>query len=173
MAHADPSGPPSYRVNLRDAPSAGEPLDPEVMSWVRTAWGIDIRDGYGHRDDSSDIGARPANRSDLDRWDGRSRRHRGTRRRCLYYLHRPLRRCFRVGGPSHQPLRGGACAPEASRGCRRRQWRRRRIQCVCSCLRPYRAGERATTRAGTGARHLGICAAVECAVQTDPAPRVC
>jgi acetyl-CoA synthetase len=32
---------------LRELLSAGEPLNPEVMDQVRTAWGLTIRDGYG------------------------------------------------------------------------------------------------------------------------------
>src|SRR2546430_12768249 len=35
------------RVTLREAVSAGEPLNPEVIARVREAWGITIRDGYG------------------------------------------------------------------------------------------------------------------------------
>ena len=33
--------------SLREAISAGEPLNPEVISRVRDAWGLTIRDGYG------------------------------------------------------------------------------------------------------------------------------
>ena len=36
-----------YPVKLREAISAGEPLNPEVIGQVRSAWGITIRDGYG------------------------------------------------------------------------------------------------------------------------------
>jgi len=36
-----------YRVRLREAVSAGEPLNPEVIERVRAAWRITIRDGYG------------------------------------------------------------------------------------------------------------------------------
>ena len=36
-----------YRVHLREALSAGEPLNPEVIEQVERAWGITIRDGYG------------------------------------------------------------------------------------------------------------------------------
>jgi len=32
---------------LREAISAGEPLNPEVINTVRSAWGLTIRDGYG------------------------------------------------------------------------------------------------------------------------------
>jgi acetyl-CoA synthetase len=37
----------AYSVKLREAVSAGEPLNPEVIEQVRAAWGITIRDGYG------------------------------------------------------------------------------------------------------------------------------
>ena len=36
-----------YRVALREALSAGEPLNPEVIEQVQNAWGLTIRDGYG------------------------------------------------------------------------------------------------------------------------------
>ncbi|HYZ61541.1 MAG TPA: AMP-binding protein, partial [Acetobacteraceae bacterium] len=35
------------RVHLKEAVSAGEPLNPEVIEQVRQAWGMTIRDGYG------------------------------------------------------------------------------------------------------------------------------
>ena len=35
------------RVRLREAVSAGEPLNPEVIEQVRTAWRITVRDAYG------------------------------------------------------------------------------------------------------------------------------
>ncbi|MBS1828843.1 MAG: AMP-binding protein [Acidobacteria bacterium] len=37
----------AYPVKLRSVTSAGEPLNAEVISRVRDAWGLDIRDGYG------------------------------------------------------------------------------------------------------------------------------
>ncbi|MFN7938101.1 MAG: AMP-binding protein [Bryobacteraceae bacterium] len=37
----------AYAVKLRSVTSAGEPLNAEVISRVRDAWGLDIRDGYG------------------------------------------------------------------------------------------------------------------------------
>jgi len=37
----------SFRVKLRALTSAGEPLNPEVIERVRSAWGITIRDGFG------------------------------------------------------------------------------------------------------------------------------
>jgi acetyl-CoA synthetase len=44
LIKADLSGGPG---ELRQLLSAGEPLNPEVMSQVRKAWGLTIRDGYG------------------------------------------------------------------------------------------------------------------------------
>ncbi len=36
-----------FKVSLREACGAGEPLNPEVIDQVRAAWGLTIRDGYG------------------------------------------------------------------------------------------------------------------------------
>jgi acetyl-CoA synthetase len=36
-----------WKVGLREAASAGEPLNPEVIDQVRKAWGLTIRDSYG------------------------------------------------------------------------------------------------------------------------------
>jgi acetyl-CoA synthetase len=35
------------KVALREVVGAGEPLNPEIIEQVRTAWGLTIRDGYG------------------------------------------------------------------------------------------------------------------------------
>jgi acetyl-CoA synthetase len=48
-----------YRVSLREAMSAGEPLNPEVIEQVRDAWGIDVRDGYGQTETTALIGNPP------------------------------------------------------------------------------------------------------------------
>ena len=37
----------SFSVKLKELASAGEPLNPEVIDQVRTAWNITIRDGFG------------------------------------------------------------------------------------------------------------------------------
>jgi acetyl-CoA synthetase len=47
------------RVQLREALSAGEPLNPEVIERVRQAWGITIRDGYGQTETTCQIGNSP------------------------------------------------------------------------------------------------------------------
>lgn len=52
----------SYRVALRDAVSAGEPLNPEVIEQVRAAWGLTIRDGYGQTETTAQIGNPPGQR---------------------------------------------------------------------------------------------------------------
>jgi acetyl-CoA synthetase len=48
-----------HRVKLREALSAGEPLNPEVIERVRQAWGITIRDGYGQTETTAQIGNSP------------------------------------------------------------------------------------------------------------------
>src|SRR6185436_10150469 len=48
-----------YRVGLREALSAGEPLNPEVIEQVRRAWGVTIRDGYGQTETTAQIGNSP------------------------------------------------------------------------------------------------------------------
>ena len=47
------------RVHLREAVSAGEPLNPEVIEQVRRAWGATIRDGYGQTETTLQIGNTP------------------------------------------------------------------------------------------------------------------
>ncbi len=47
------------RVKLREALSAGEPLNPEVIERVKQAWGITIRDGYGQTETTAQIGNSP------------------------------------------------------------------------------------------------------------------
>lgn len=48
-----------YAVSLREAVSAGEPLNPEVIEQVRAAWGITVRDGYGQTESTAMIGNSP------------------------------------------------------------------------------------------------------------------
>lgn len=49
----------AWRVQLREAASAGEPLNPEVIERVRAAWGITIRDGFGQTETSALVGNPP------------------------------------------------------------------------------------------------------------------
>ncbi|MCC6869773.1 MAG: AMP-binding protein [Burkholderiales bacterium] len=44
---------------LRELASAGEPLNPEVIEQVRSAWGITIRDGYGQTETTALLGNPP------------------------------------------------------------------------------------------------------------------
>ncbi len=53
---SDLSGGPG---SLREVIGAGEPLNPEVIEQVRSAWGLTIRDGYGQTETSAQIGNTP------------------------------------------------------------------------------------------------------------------
>jgi acetyl-CoA synthetase len=48
-----------YRVSLRQALSAGEPLNPSVIEQVQTAWNVAIRDGYGQTETTALVGNVP------------------------------------------------------------------------------------------------------------------
>jgi acetyl-CoA synthetase len=47
------------KIKLRELLSAGEPLNPEVISQVRAAWGLTIRDGYGQTETTLQVGNFP------------------------------------------------------------------------------------------------------------------
>ncbi|MEA2502105.1 MAG: acetyl-CoA synthetase [Actinomycetota bacterium] len=49
----------AWRVGLREAASAGEPLNPEVIERVEQAWGIVVRDGYGQTETTAQVGNPP------------------------------------------------------------------------------------------------------------------
>ncbi len=49
----------SFKVALREACGAGEPLNPEVIDQVRAAWGLTIRDGYGQTETAALAGNSP------------------------------------------------------------------------------------------------------------------
>jgi acetyl-CoA synthetase len=49
----------AHPVKLREAISAGEPLNPEVIERVRAAWNLTIRDGYGQTETTCQIGNSP------------------------------------------------------------------------------------------------------------------
>jgi acetyl-CoA synthetase len=49
----------AHPVKLREAISAGEPLNPEVIERVKQAWGTTIRDGYGQTETTCVIGNSP------------------------------------------------------------------------------------------------------------------
>jgi acetyl-CoA synthetase len=48
-----------FKVSLREVCGAGEPLNPEVIDQVRTAWGLIIRDGYGQTETTALAGNSP------------------------------------------------------------------------------------------------------------------
>jgi len=48
-----------FKVSLREACGAGEPLNPEVIDQVRAAWGLTIRDGYGQTETAAMVGNSP------------------------------------------------------------------------------------------------------------------
>jgi Acyl-coenzyme A synthetases/AMP-(fatty) acid ligases len=48
-----------YKVHLREATSAGEPLNPEIIQKVHRAWGVMVRDGYGQTETTAQIGNPP------------------------------------------------------------------------------------------------------------------
>jgi acetyl-CoA synthetase len=49
----------SFKLSLREATSAGEPLNPEVIDCVRAAWGITVRDGFGQTETTALVGNPP------------------------------------------------------------------------------------------------------------------
>jgi acetyl-CoA synthetase len=49
----------TFKVSLREVCGAGEPLNPEVIDQVRTAWGLTIRDGYGQTETTALAGNSP------------------------------------------------------------------------------------------------------------------
>ncbi|HYF59669.1 MAG TPA: AMP-binding protein [Burkholderiaceae bacterium] len=51
-----------WKVSLREAISAGEPLNPEVIERVRDGWGLTIRDGFGQTETTAMIGNPPGQR---------------------------------------------------------------------------------------------------------------
>jgi acetyl-CoA synthetase len=48
-----------HEVKLREAVSAGEPLNPEVIERVKAAWGLTIREGYGQTETTGLLGNPP------------------------------------------------------------------------------------------------------------------
>ncbi len=48
-----------YPVKLREAVSAGEPLNPEIIRQVQSCWGLTIRDGYGQTETTAVAGNTP------------------------------------------------------------------------------------------------------------------
>ncbi|HEY6430821.1 MAG TPA: AMP-binding protein, partial [Acetobacteraceae bacterium] len=48
-----------WKTRLREVCSAGEPLNPEVIETVRSAWGLTVRDFYGQTETTTQIGNPP------------------------------------------------------------------------------------------------------------------
>jgi acetyl-CoA synthetase len=48
-----------WQIPLREAVSAGEPLNPEVIDQVQRKWGITVRDGYGQTETTCMVGNPP------------------------------------------------------------------------------------------------------------------
>ncbi|MFF8955686.1 AMP-binding protein [Streptomyces sp. NPDC014894] len=53
------AGPGPRPLALREAVSAGEPLDAGLLESFRRAWGVDVRDGYGQTETTARIGWTP------------------------------------------------------------------------------------------------------------------
>jgi acetyl-CoA synthetase len=49
----------SWNLRLREATSAGEPLNPEVIECIREAWGVTVRDGFGQTETTAQVGNPP------------------------------------------------------------------------------------------------------------------
>ncbi|MEV0620229.1 AMP-binding protein [Nonomuraea sp. NPDC050404] len=49
----------AWKLPLRTAVAAGEPLNPEIIDQVNRAWGLTIRDGYGQTETTAQIGNAP------------------------------------------------------------------------------------------------------------------
>jgi acetyl-CoA synthetase len=49
----------SWHMRIREACSAGEPLNPEVIERVRAAWGTTIRDGFGQTETTAQVANPP------------------------------------------------------------------------------------------------------------------
>ncbi|MDB5953513.1 AMP-binding protein, partial [Ramlibacter sp.] len=47
------------RLRLREVIGAGEPLNPEIIERVRSAWGLDLRDGFGQTETTAQVGNSP------------------------------------------------------------------------------------------------------------------
>ena len=47
------------RLALRSLVGAGEPLNPEIIEQIRSAWGLPLRDGYGQTETTAQVGNSP------------------------------------------------------------------------------------------------------------------
>jgi acetyl-CoA synthetase len=53
---------PAWKTTLREALSAGEPLNPEIIAHVERAWGLTVRDFYGQTETTALVGNTPGQR---------------------------------------------------------------------------------------------------------------
>ena len=58
----------AWPVRLREAASAGEPLNPEVMARVQAAWGITVGTRFGQTETTLQIGNTPGQVVSLVPW---------------------------------------------------------------------------------------------------------
>jgi acetyl-CoA synthetase len=91
-----------YRGSLREAVSAGEPLNAAVIERVQSAWGLTIRDGYGQTETTAQLGnspgqpvkagsmGRPLPGYDVVLIDGEGRLSETEGEICLRLDHRPI-----------------------------------------------------------------------------------
>jgi acetyl-CoA synthetase len=49
----------NWKTSIRELVGAGEPLNPEVIEQVHSAWGITIRDGFGQTETTAQVGNPP------------------------------------------------------------------------------------------------------------------
>lgn len=49
----------AWPVKIRELVGAGEPLNPEVIDQVKSAWGLTIRDGFGQTETTAQVGNSP------------------------------------------------------------------------------------------------------------------
>lgn len=47
------------KLNLQSIVGAGEPLNPEIIEQIRSAWDLDLRDGYGQTETTAQVGNSP------------------------------------------------------------------------------------------------------------------
>jgi acetyl-CoA synthetase len=52
----------AWKTSLTEVVGAGEPLNPEVIEQVKSAWGLTVRDGYGQTETTLQIGNMPGQR---------------------------------------------------------------------------------------------------------------
>jgi acetyl-CoA synthetase len=52
----------AWKVAVKELIGAGEPLNPEVIEQVKSAWGVTIRDGYGQTETTALVGNTPGQR---------------------------------------------------------------------------------------------------------------